>query len=80
MTAQIDRESEQYKRAEYMTRDLPTMLTASEVCDFFRISRKTLGIWFKENKLPGTMRIGKRDLRIPKDDIIMLSIKMYGEQ
>ncbi|AKC02892.1 HTH DNA binding protein [Gordonia phage Gmala1] len=69
--------AEKRKRAERLVENLPDMLTASEVMEFFRVSRTTVGEWLKNGSLPGSMKIG-RDWRIPKTDIIDLAIKMYG--
>ncbi|AOE44613.1 helix-turn-helix DNA binding domain protein [Gordonia phage Jumbo] len=66
-------------RAEHLVRDLPELMTATEVKDFFRISRSTLGLWLKDPEyLPGAIKIG-RDWRIPKQDVIDLALKLYSD-
>lgn len=73
-----EEKSEQYLRAERLTRDLPDLMTTTEVCEFFRIGKQKLKEWREGGDLPGMMKIG-RDWRIPKDDIIDLAIKLYGQ-
>lgn len=73
---------EKRRRAEEMTKDLPTLLTRKEVEDFFRVSRETINMWLKaqdKNYFPGAMKLGGQ-WRFPKADIIELAIRLYSER
>lgn len=77
MSTQV--EEEKRKRAERLVENLPEMLTATEVCDFFRVSRTTVGTWLSDGSLPGALKLG-RDWRIPKTDVMEFAIKLYGDK